>query len=128
MDTGDGRIDVRQAPVWGLVRAAQAENPGRFVLLDLDGPGGTAPPLPVTEPEIAVRDGGALVPRLVKGAGPTAATTWDPDGTVLITGGTGGLGALVARHLVTAHGVRRSWYWPDVAARRRPAPPPWPPN
>ncbi|MFC5813442.1 SDR family NAD(P)-dependent oxidoreductase, partial [Streptomyces heilongjiangensis] len=31
----------------------------------------------------------------------------DPDGTVLITGGTGGLGALVARHLVTERGVRR---------------------
>ena len=30
----------------------------------------------------------------------------NPDGTVLITGGTGGLGALVARHLVAAHGVR----------------------
>ncbi|MFE9108000.1 type I polyketide synthase [Actinomadura geliboluensis] len=30
----------------------------------------------------------------------------DPDGTVLITGGTGTLGALVARHLATAHGHR----------------------
>ncbi|WP_046250837.1 type I polyketide synthase, partial [Streptomyces sp. MBT28] len=30
----------------------------------------------------------------------------DPEGTVLVTGGTGGLGAAVARHLVTAHGVR----------------------
>ncbi|MGW9214397.1 SDR family NAD(P)-dependent oxidoreductase, partial [Embleya sp. NPDC055664] len=30
----------------------------------------------------------------------------DPDGTVLITGGTGTLGALVARHLVAEHGVR----------------------
>ncbi|SES40850.1 Acyl transferase domain-containing protein [Streptomyces sp. yr375] len=30
----------------------------------------------------------------------------DPNGTVLVTGGTGGLGALVARHLVTGHGVR----------------------
>ncbi|NEA99076.1 type I polyketide synthase [Streptomyces sp. SID13726] len=29
-----------------------------------------------------------------------------PDGTVLLTGGTGGLGALAARHLVAAHGVR----------------------
>ena len=28
------------------------------------------------------------------------------EGTVLVTGGTGGLGALVARHLVTRHGVR----------------------
>ena len=31
---------------------------------------------------------------------------WSGEGTVLITGGTGGLGAEVARHLVTAHGVR----------------------
>ncbi|MFD3844089.1 KR domain-containing protein, partial [Streptomyces sp. NPDC058642] len=30
----------------------------------------------------------------------------DPDGTVLVTGGTGTLGALLARHLVTAYGVR----------------------
>ncbi|MDC0774083.1 SDR family NAD(P)-dependent oxidoreductase, partial [Streptomyces sp. HD] len=30
----------------------------------------------------------------------------DPDGTVLVTGGTGGLGALAARHLVTEHGIR----------------------
>ncbi|WP_280398788.1 type I polyketide synthase [Nocardia carnea] len=30
----------------------------------------------------------------------------DPDGTVLITGGTGGLGAVLARHLVTEHQVR----------------------
>ena len=30
----------------------------------------------------------------------------DPQGTVLITGGTGTLGGLVARHLVTAHGVK----------------------
>ena len=30
----------------------------------------------------------------------------DPNGTVLITGGTGGLGAPLAKHLVTAHGVR----------------------
>ncbi|WSZ72479.1 SDR family NAD(P)-dependent oxidoreductase [Streptomyces chartreusis] len=31
---------------------------------------------------------------------------WSGEGTVLITGGTGGLGAEVARHLVTEHGVR----------------------
>ncbi|MFE4581651.1 SDR family NAD(P)-dependent oxidoreductase, partial [Streptomyces chartreusis] len=31
---------------------------------------------------------------------------WSGDGTVLITGGTGGLGAEVARHLLTEHGVR----------------------
>jgi acyl carrier protein len=31
---------------------------------------------------------------------------WDPDRAVLITGGLGWLGRLVARHLVTRHGVR----------------------
>ncbi|MGW4775012.1 SDR family NAD(P)-dependent oxidoreductase, partial [Nocardia sp. NPDC004278] len=30
----------------------------------------------------------------------------EPTGTVLVTGGTGGLGKLIARHLVTAHGVQ----------------------
>ena len=33
-------------------------------------------------------------------------TPLDPEGTVLITGGTGVLGTLLARHLVTRHGVR----------------------
>ncbi|WP_344295849.1 beta-ketoacyl reductase, partial [Streptomyces synnematoformans] len=41
------------------------------------------------------------------------------DGTVLITGGTGTLGALVARHLVTAHGVRHLL----LTSRRGPAAP-----
>ncbi|MEU7574976.1 SDR family NAD(P)-dependent oxidoreductase [Micromonospora sp. NPDC049240] len=36
----------------------------------------------------------------------TMPETWDPDGTVLLTGGTGLLGGLVARRLVTGHGVR----------------------
>ncbi|MGY5137618.1 SDR family NAD(P)-dependent oxidoreductase, partial [Streptomyces nigrescens] len=36
----------------------------------------------------------------------TMPVSLDPEGTVLVTGGTGGLGALVARHLVTEHGVR----------------------
>ncbi|MFT7837916.1 SDR family NAD(P)-dependent oxidoreductase [Saccharothrix sp. BKS2] len=37
----------------------------------------------------------------------TAPKPLDPDGTVLVTGGTGTLGRLVARHLATRHGVRR---------------------
>ncbi|MEV4531995.1 SDR family NAD(P)-dependent oxidoreductase, partial [Streptosporangium sp. NPDC049304] len=36
----------------------------------------------------------------------TMPRVWDPEGTVLITGGTGGLGALFARHAVAEHGVR----------------------
>ncbi|MEU8825804.1 type I polyketide synthase [Streptomyces sp. NPDC048636] len=41
----------------------------------------------------------------------------DPDGTVLVTGGTGTLGAMLARHLVRAHGVRNL----VLASRRGPA-------
>ncbi|MFE2729213.1 SDR family NAD(P)-dependent oxidoreductase, partial [Kitasatospora sp. NPDC059327] len=40
----------------------------------------------------------------------------DPEGTVLVTGGTGTLGRLVARHLVTGHGVRHLL----LASRRGP--------
>jgi acyl transferase domain-containing protein/short-subunit dehydrogenase/acyl carrier protein len=96
-------VDVATAPVWGLVRAAQAENPGRFVLVDSDG--SADPGLLPAEPELAVRDGRVLVPRLVGATG--SAPSWERHGTVLITGGTGGLGALVARHLVAGHGVAR---------------------
>ncbi|WP_344315655.1 type I polyketide synthase [Streptomyces rhizosphaericus] len=116
--------DVVAAAVWGLVRSARQEIPGRFVLLDLD-PAGGDDPVPAAaaalraapdrdEPELALRDGELLIPRLVSADAPDPAardlaapdTMWSGDGTVLITGGLGHLGALIARHLVTAHGVR----------------------
>ncbi|MEV7038835.1 type I polyketide synthase [Amycolatopsis sp. NPDC051061] len=103
-------VDPAVAPVWGLVRAAEAENPGRFVLIDVDehDAGGTAESALATgEPEVAVRDGKVLVPRLTPATPRAGELNWNPDGTVLITGGTGGLGAVVAKHLVTRHGVRR---------------------
>ncbi|MER6256115.1 type I polyketide synthase [Streptomyces sp. NPDC001584] len=120
------RTDPAQAALWGLVRGAQAEHPGSFVLADLsDGTAGEASGLPVDalraavasgEPEFSVHGGEIRVPRLVRrrptpadtaeGPGPGRPGRLDPEGTVLITGGTGGLGRLVARHLVTAHGVR----------------------
>ncbi|MCM6776658.1 type I polyketide synthase [Nocardia sp. CDC159] len=37
----------------------------------------------------------------------TVPASLDPQGTVLVTGGTGGLGAVVARHLVETRGIRR---------------------
>jgi malonyl CoA-acyl carrier protein transacylase/acyl carrier protein len=103
--------DVVQAPVWGLLRAAQAENPGRFVLVDSDGWPESVGMLGAVaasgEPEAALRRGEVRVPRLVsvRSAGDTA--PWGGAGTVLVTGGLAGLGALVARHLVAEHGVRR---------------------
>ncbi|WEV23892.1 type I polyketide synthase [Streptomyces sp. 71268] len=147
------------APLWGLLRSAQTEHPGRVTLVDLD-PAGDDSLLSVAiasgEPQLAVRAGHLLVPRLahlpqagvaagppvaapppprgaagddadlragdeavagsaarVAGAAPAGAVAaggvavaLDPHGTVLVTGGTGGLGSLVARHLVAAHGVR----------------------
>ncbi|MDB1090406.1 SDR family NAD(P)-dependent oxidoreductase, partial [Streptomyces sp. ACA25] len=103
--------DLAHAPVWGLVRSARAEHPGRLVLVDVDSPDALQQlpaALAVDEPEIAVRAGHASVPRLVRAPvtdGP--APVWDPEGVVLVTGGTGTLGALCARHLVAEHGVRR---------------------
>ncbi|GAA3035695.1 type I polyketide synthase [Actinokineospora globicatena] len=83
----------------GLVRSAAAENPGRFVLVD--GVEGLSA-LP-DEPEVSLRSGTPFVPRLVRATGFARVL----DGTVLITGGTGGLGALVARHLAERHRVER---------------------
>ena len=139
----DGEVpDPAQAAVWGLVRAAQSEEPGRITLVDLDpevedaavpaavdgGEDGLADDvraaLACGEPEVALRGGGWWVPRLShvesvgldgrassspggeEEGGEESVTAWPTDGTTLITGGTGGLGALVARHLVTEHGVR----------------------
>ncbi|MFD0272046.1 SDR family NAD(P)-dependent oxidoreductase, partial [Streptomyces sp. NPDC127106] len=111
---GDGVSDLAQAGVWGLVRSAQSENPGRFVLVDVDGEGdvdvaeGLSAALASGEPEAAVRDGAVLVPRLAR---PTAtgdsSPQWGTDGTVLVTGASGSLGGLFARHLVAERGVRR---------------------
>ncbi|MFI0736450.1 type I polyketide synthase [Streptomyces sp. NPDC021225] len=127
----DTVADLAYAPVWGLVRSAQSEHPDRFVLADTDGRPESQRTLPEAlltgEPQIALRDGTVHLPRVARVAVTTSPTdhedaptpadadvdtvaiaqrTWDPDGTVLITGGTGVLGRLLARHLVTAHGVR----------------------
>ncbi|WP_371102983.1 hypothetical protein, partial [Streptomyces sp. PU_AKi4] len=114
---GEDVTDLAGAAVWGLVRSAQTENPGRIVLIDLDpgDPGhatADAGPLVATgEAQIAVRSGTPHRPRLTRVSGDrsgsaTPSTVFgDRPGTVLVTGGTGTLGSLVARHLVTAHGV-----------------------
>ncbi|MFD6367071.1 SDR family NAD(P)-dependent oxidoreductase [Streptomyces roseolus] len=132
---GDEVAGLAAAPVWGLVRSAQAEHPGRIVLLDVDTEeAGTdtevfARALAAGEPQLALRDGRLHAPRLARAtAAPEAAAppggdarrpAFAPDGTVLVTGGTGGLGALFARHLVTAHGVRHLL----LSSRRGPATP-----
>ncbi|WP_345031090.1 type I polyketide synthase [Kutzneria kofuensis] len=107
---GDGAVsDPSGAAVWGLVRAAQAENPNRIVVIDTDGDPMLGAALASGEPQIAVRGGKLSAPRLARAGGqaPEAPAVFRPNGTVLITGGTGSLGAVVARHLVNRHGVRK---------------------
>ena len=113
--------NLAQAAVPGLVRSAASEDPLRFGLVDL-GPGGAVglgTALASDEPELALRDGAVFAPRLARAAvdEQRAAVALDPDGAVLISGGTGGLGALVARHLAGEHGVRRLL----LTSRRGPA-------
>ncbi|MFI0980981.1 type I polyketide synthase [Streptomyces sp. NPDC021093] len=103
--------DLAGAAVWGLVRTAQAELPGRVVLVDVDGRPESLRLLSAAvatgEPQLRVRDGQVTVPRLAAvGEGEGTAAAFAAEGTVLITGGTGALGAEVARHLVAEHGVR----------------------
>ncbi|MFG2716663.1 type I polyketide synthase, partial [Streptomyces goshikiensis] len=106
--------DLAGAAVWGLVRSAATEHPGRFALVDLDVDGAALPEdallaaLAAGESELLVRDGSLRVPRLARTAvAADAGVAWDAEGTVLITGASGSLGGLFARHLVTEHGVRR---------------------
>ena len=109
---GDGEDvhDLAAAPAWGLIRSAQTEHPGRITLLDLDDGGVPAIPaaLATAEPQLAIRRGGLYAPRLTRTGDEDGQEfpALDPDGTILITGGTGALGSLIARHLVTSHGAR----------------------
>ncbi|WP_340556926.1 SDR family NAD(P)-dependent oxidoreductase [Streptomyces sp. GSL17-111] len=128
---GEGIDDLGWAPLWGLVRSAQSEHPGRIVLADVDATPESYRALtaaldrPGFEPQLAVRRGEVYAARLeeaeqaepivgpgtgdegLEGEKPGAGSGFDGHGTVLITGGTGLLGALTARHLVEHHGVRR---------------------
>ncbi|MEV6949850.1 type I polyketide synthase, partial [Streptomyces sp. NPDC051172] len=102
--------DLAHAPVWGLLRSARTEHPERFALLDLDAGPLTPRTLAAVlgasgESQLAVRSGALLAPKMTRAAAAPAPSAWRADGTVLITGATGALGARVARHLVTAHGV-----------------------
>ncbi|MGF7236675.1 MAG: type I polyketide synthase, partial [Frankia sp.] len=113
--------DLAGATIWGLGRSARAEYPEQIALVDLDSDDASLAVLGEViaggAPETAIRHGVPLVPRLVRTPPPTEGSASDNrtgptgrptlgDGTVLITGGTGALGALLAEHLVTVHGVR----------------------
>ncbi|MFJ3493821.1 type I polyketide synthase [Streptomyces sp. NPDC086091] len=123
----DGPADPAAAAARGLVRAAQSEHPGRFLLLDAPDPEDPLTPLTAAleldEPQLAVRDGRLLAARLGRVAAPPEQARrparFAPDGTVLVTGAGGVLGGLVTRHLAARHGVRHLL----LAGRRGPATP-----
>ncbi|MER7013152.1 SDR family NAD(P)-dependent oxidoreductase [Saccharopolyspora sp. NPDC000359] len=99
---------LSRAPLWGLVRSAQSEHPGRFVLADVDDQA-SAPALvgalATEEPQFVVRAGEVRVPRVVRAPATAPEKCLPAEGTVLVTGAGGALGGVVARHLVAEHGV-----------------------
>lgn len=117
--TGDDALVC--APVWGLFRSAQTENPGRFALVDTDdspaSAGALAQALTSPEPQTAVRDGAAYVPKLVPASrtatdeGPPCRL--DPEGTVLITGG-----SRLPRRLLRPPPRGRARHTPSAARRQ----------
>ncbi|BCI89845.1 hypothetical protein NIIDMKKI_50510 [Mycobacterium kansasii] len=54
---GEDVSDLAAAAVWGLVRSAQAEQPGRIVLVDADAPVDAVALAAVGEPQLVVRGG-----------------------------------------------------------------------
>ncbi|MFK0259713.1 polyketide synthase dehydratase domain-containing protein, partial [Streptomyces sp. NPDC090445] len=109
VETGAGVRELAGSAVRGLLRSAQSENPGQLVMIDLDQDQASPAALPAAlaagEPELAIRCGALSAARLVRvpssdsTAEVSAAVLGDPSGTVLVTGATGGLGRLFARHL-----------------------------
>ncbi|WP_308253353.1 SDR family NAD(P)-dependent oxidoreductase [Pseudonocardia sp. ICBG601] len=108
--------DPVAAAVHGLVASARTEHPDRIGLVDLDPTGGVTgrdalltalAAVGTDEPRLLLSEGAVLGARLTRATARSVDGGWDPDGTVLVTGGTGGLGGLLARHLVERHGVRR---------------------
>ncbi len=131
----DDAQGLAAAPIWGLLRSAQSEHPGRLTLVDVDGDVRSWGALPAAlasgESQLGVREGAVLVPRLAQASAGEASTASvepvksedrpqsgdrfastasgslvDLGHSVLITGGTGQLGGLLAKHLVQEHGVR----------------------
>jgi acyl transferase domain-containing protein/acyl carrier protein len=105
---GEAVTDLPAAAVAGMVRSVQSENPGRITLIDIADADRHLLPgfLASTEQQLIVRDGTGHMGRMARLRPEEPAKVFAPEGTVLITGGTGALGALTARHLVTEHDVR----------------------
>ncbi|MPY34602.1 SDR family NAD(P)-dependent oxidoreductase, partial [Streptomyces adustus] len=123
---GDAVAGLAQSVLWGLARSARAEHPALgLTLLDLDDTSAgisaerlsTALALP-DEPELALREGALLAPRLVRARATESTGGLPADGTVLVTGGLGAVGRHLAR-MLAEQGVPRLL----LTSRRGPADP-----
>ncbi|MFF0456594.1 beta-ketoacyl synthase N-terminal-like domain-containing protein [Nocardia africana] len=105
--TGDESPDPAAAAVWGLVRAAQAENPYHSItLVDADDVVADDVLRGIARPEVAIRDGRQYLPRLVPVVPTVAAPAAERTGTVLLAGADTPIGALLRAHLRTRYGDR----------------------
>jgi NADPH:quinone reductase-like Zn-dependent oxidoreductase/acyl carrier protein len=102
-------VTYTQYDVWTLAEAAVAERTGTVLagIVDLLDRGGLAQPPIRTWPLDQAQEAFRFMSQ-ARHVGKIVLTRpgLDPEGAVLITGGTGTLGRLVARHLVERHGVR----------------------
>ncbi len=64
---GEAITDLAGAAVWGLVRSAQTEHPGRIVLIDTDTSMALPTVIGVGEPQLVVRAGDVYAARLARG-------------------------------------------------------------
>nr|AUO14853.1 Malonyl CoA-acyl carrier protein transacylase [Amycolatopsis sp.] len=121
---------LEQSPLLGLGRVLALEHPGRWGgLVDLTPDAGPAEldrlarvlAAPGDEDQLAVRPGGLRVRRLHPAARGERPRTWRPEGTILVTGGTGALGTHVARWLAAegaSHLVLTGRRGPDAPGAR----------
>ncbi|MER6951912.1 SDR family NAD(P)-dependent oxidoreductase, partial [Nonomuraea sp. NPDC000554] len=110
VDEGAESVNPFQTSVWGLGAVLAVDHPdtwGGIVDLPLS-PGAEDVALlhgvlegTSGEDQVAIRSGGVRARRMVRSpnGGADPARTWKPRGTVLVTGGTSGVGANVARWL-----------------------------
>jgi polyketide synthase 7 len=92
---GEGVTDLAGAAVWGLVRSAQAEHPGRVVLVDSDDSLDVAEVIGCGEQQLVVRSGVAHAARLTPGG--SALELPAAGGWQICAGGGGTLEDLVVR-------------------------------
>ena len=128
--TGDGdRLDGPvQSAVWGLGRVAALEHPQRWGgMIDLPEAFDDRAAARMCslleqrddEDQLAVRRSGVFVRRLTRpsSGGLRTGPAWTPRGTILLTGGTGGIGGQIARWLAgngAEHLVLTSRRGPDA--------------